>query len=497
MKNLICLFISPFIFLSAFGQATKSESLSALETEIKALKQDACLKNASWSVCVMDIKTGKVEAQYNNEISLLPASVMKIVTTSAALALLDSSFRFETFLQYTGTIDTATGILHGNLFIKGGGDPTFGSKRFGNDVSSDSIFAEFFRSLAKKGIRAIDGRLIADESIFDDLLPQSWGWEDVGNYYGSGTCGLSINENMYRLYFDAGTSVGSPAALTGVEPPMPDIRFINNVKTAGASTGDNVYVLGGPFTYLKVLEGTVPLGKKHFDVDGAIPDPSMYCIHLFHDYLAQKGISVSGGYTTLREERWKSADGFTDTLARIDLCLHGSPILSKIICQTNLKSVNMFAETLLKMIGYKISGEGSAEAGIEAVRNYWSAHVDLKGFDMYDGCGLSRKDEITTLQLCKMLSFFYDSEQIRPFLNSLPVAGESGGMKGFLKGTVAEDNLMAKTGTMEEVRSYAGYVTNRANEDLAFAIIVNNFNCPIWEIKQKCEKLMQLIAELD
>jgi serine-type D-Ala-D-Ala carboxypeptidase/endopeptidase (penicillin-binding protein 4) len=499
MKKIISfLFISAILTSSVYCQTAKSAAKLALETEINTLKKDVGLKNASWSVYVQNITSGEVEADYNSNMSLLPASILKTVTTTTALALLGSNYKFETRLQYNGTIDSISGILHGNLYLSGGGDPTLGSKRFGSSFSTDSVFAEFSRVLLKKNIKTIDGYLIADESIFDDLVPQSWGWEDIGNYYGSGTCGLSVYENMYRLYFDAGNFVGDSVKLTGIDPPMPGITFINTLTTGKAGTGDNVFILGGPYTYIRVLDGTVPVGKTHFDVDGSIPDPAKFCVQLLSDKLTLTGITVSKGITTIREERWKGPSGINDTARRIDLARHLSPALSQIVYYTNLKSVNTFAETLLKMMGYKQKGEGTTKAGIEVINNYWlSKGIDLKGFDIYDGCGLSRKDKVTTQQICKILVSFYSNPAYKSFLESLPVAGKSGNLASYLKGTVAENNLKAKTGTMDGVRSFAGYVTNTKDEDLAFVIIMNNFTCEVWDIKKKCEHLMQLISELD
>jgi D-alanyl-D-alanine carboxypeptidase/D-alanyl-D-alanine-endopeptidase (penicillin-binding protein 4) len=499
MKRLM-LFMALLGAFAATGgaQTTKTPAKLALETEIAALKKDAGLKNAAWAVYVQNIATGAVEAEYNSQMSLLPASIQKTVTTSTALALLGSNFKFETKLQYTGTIDTANGILHGNLYFTGGGDPSLGSKRYGAATSIDSVFSQFIHALQKKRIRSIDGYLIADESIFDDLIPRSWGYEDVGNYYGCAVCGLNIFENQYRLYFDAGAAIGDSAKLVGMEPRIPEITFVNMVKTGKQGSGDQVFILGGPYTYLRLLDGTVPIGKKNFDVDGAIPDPSRYCLQLFSARLNDAGISVSKGSTLMREERWKAPLGLIDTLDRKNISTFYSPSLEKIIYQTNLKSVNLFAEVLLKMIGYKQSGIGSSAAGITAIENYWSSKgIDLKGFDIYDGSGLSRKNRLTAQQVGKILAGFFTHKEYPAYSASFPVAGKSGGMNSYLKGTIAENNLIAKTGTMDGVRSFAGYVKTASGQDLAFVIIMNNFTCSISEIRDKCESLMLKIAELD
>lgn len=499
MRKISSLLIVIFLFVhTATAQTTKSAAKLALESEISTLKKDPALKHAAWSLYVYNITNSEIEADYNSQMSLMPASIQKTITTATALALLGEHFKFETRLQYTGTLDTANGILHGNVYLTGGGDPTLGSKRFGNSTHADSVLNRFARKLIKAGIRHIDGFLIADESIFDDRFPQSWGYEDVGNYYGCTISGLSIYENMYRLYFDAGASIGDSAKLVDMEPNIPEINFINMVTTGATGSGDQVYIMGSPYTYLRQLDGTVPLGKKRFDVDGALPDPAKTCAVEMLEALTQHGISLSKGITTSREEHWKGPAGLIDTATRITLSTHYSPELSKIVYYTNLKSVNMFAENILKMLGAKKSGEGSTKKGIEVVRQYWvSKGIDLAGFEMADGCGLSRKNKLTAQQLCKMLAVFSKDPAYAAFDESLPIAGKSGGLSSMLSGTVAEENLRAKTGTMDGVRSFAGYVTNTVGEDLAFVIIMNNFPGKGSDIRKKCERLMGLIAGLD
>ena len=255
--------------------------------------------------------------------------------------------------------------------------------------------------------------------------------------------------------------------------------------------------MGSPYTNFRILDGTVPLGRKRFDVDGALPDPAMTAVSRFSQILNSYGIKVINGYTTSRTERWKGSAGIKDTARRIAVSIYNSPPLSDIIYYTNLKSVNMFAENILKMVGYKKTGTGSTQKGIEAVMQYWSSKgVDLTGFDLYDGSGLSRKNNLSTLQLCKILSAAFSENWYAAFNASLPVAGKSGGMNSMLRGTPAEGKLRAKTGTMDGVRSFAGYATGAEGQDIAFAIITNNFTVKGIEIRKKCEHLMELISAL-
>jgi D-alanyl-D-alanine carboxypeptidase/D-alanyl-D-alanine-endopeptidase (penicillin-binding protein 4) len=490
----ICFFIIAILFSKAlFSQLNEvAAEIKALDCEIELLKKDACLKNSSWSICVTEISANTLIAGFNYNIVLEPASVMKIVSTSATLSILGGSYRFKTRLEYSGDIDTA-GTLHGNLYITGGGDPTIGSQRFNNNVSADSVFAKFYKAMQTNNIKQVKGNIIADASVFEDNpASYSWLWEDIGNYYASGAYGLNIFENSYRLYFNAGNAVGERATLTECNPEMKNISFINHVTTGAANSGDNVVIFGGPYTNERLLEGTVPLGKKHFDVDGSIPDPPEFFAELFYEYLSDKGVRCNG-YNTLRKLNWSEKH---DSSQRKTLSEHFSPELSEIVIPTNIKSINLFSEAMLKMAGKLKKGTGSSDAGIEAIKDFLnSKKIDLKGFNMEDACGLSRKNKISTRQLCNILRAVKNENSFNAFYASLPVAGKSGGMAAMLKSTTAENNLRAKTGNMDKIKSYAGYVNNASGKELAFAIIFNNYTCSNAEIKQKAEKLMLLISQ--
>jgi len=172
--------------------------------------------------------------------------------------------------------------------------------------------------------------------------------------------------------------------------------------------------------------------------------------------------------------------------------------LSTIIKQANLRSINSYAEACVKILANKKFKKGTTEDGIRVIRNFWSQKgIDLDGMLMKDGSGLSRVNRITTDQISKMLCVFTNDITYQYFYKSLSVAGSSGSLMNLFKGTYAENNLRAKSGYMKNIRAYAGYVTNKNNEQLAFAIIVNNYNSSAFQMKKKLEKLMILIAEME
>jgi D-alanyl-D-alanine carboxypeptidase/D-alanyl-D-alanine-endopeptidase (penicillin-binding protein 4) len=496
IKKLIFLFFYLLIGLDIYSQNNEQPtSIQKLNNEIEKLKIDKILIHASWSVCVMSVKTGEIISEYKSEQSLIPASTMKIVTTGAALSILGKDYQFKTTLEYDGYIDSK-GILHGNIYIKGGGDPSFGSVRFDSITKIKNIYNKWIQAIKKKGISKIEGSVVADAEIFDwNLIPLTWIWKDIGNYYGTGTCGLSVNENLYKLIFKPGNKIGYKAKVLRTEPEIPDINFINNVKTARAGSGDNVIIYGSPYSNTRFLEGTVPLRKKEFTVKGSMPDPAYFCAYSFSKYITEKGITINRPATTVRMIRLK---GTYKKSQKNKISTYLSPALEDIIKMTNIKSINSYAETLLKFIGWFKLNDGSTESGIKAVKQFWlSKNVDLSGFLMKDGSGLSPVNRITTRQLSEMLCAITKDKIYEPFFNSLPVAGKSGSIKKLFKATAAENNLRAKSGYLSGVRAYSGYVNNKKNEQIVFSVIVNNYKGSPFLMKKKLEKLMILIAETE
>jgi D-alanyl-D-alanine carboxypeptidase/D-alanyl-D-alanine-endopeptidase (penicillin-binding protein 4) len=150
------------------------------------------------------------------------------------------------------------------------------------------------------------------------------------------------------------------------------------------------------------------------------------------------------------------------------------------------------------MAGYKKYGKGTTQSGIKAVAGFWkNKGIDLKGCVINDGCGLSRRNEISAAQFCDILIKYTKDASFEVFFNSLPIAGRTGTLRNMFKNTSAENNLRAKSGTMGDIKSYTGYVNNKKGDRIAFAIIANNYSCSNAEIRKKVEKILVLLAEAE
>ena len=125
---------------------------------------------------------------------------LSLLTSAAALELLGPGYCFKTQLGYTGNLNKSTGLLTGDIVIKGGGDPALGSQYFKDHYRN--FLTDWITTIKKLGIKKIEGRIIADDTRYDNQpVPPKWIWEDIGNYYGAGTYGLSVFDNMFEIHF--------------------------------------------------------------------------------------------------------------------------------------------------------------------------------------------------------------------------------------------------------------------------------------------------------
>lgn len=482
----ILLFLSPIIF-------SYSQNKSKLIDEIEKLKTDDALKHAVWSICVMPVNKDTILAEYNSNTSLVPASTLKIATTGAALSMFGSNFQFKTKLQYDGIFDTLTGTIKGDLYIVGGGDPTLDSEYFKDKNDSLSTTDKWAQLLKEKGINTIEGAIIGDASIFDDnMVPAQWIWSDIGNYFGAGACGLSYHDNKYTLYFKSGTA-GSNTLITKTIPIIDGMQLVNNVTSRGDS--DNAFIYGAPYSNYREIQGTIPANKNNYEVEGSIPDPALFCAQSLEQSLKAIGINTLGKATTIRI--LKESNKYVN-VDKQELHTHYSPLLSEIIFWTNFKSINLYAEHLLKYIAYSKDGIGRGNSGTEIIPVFWkSKGVDINGFIMNDGCGLSRSNIITTKTETQILRQMANDTNFKVFYNSLPIAGQAGPFHNLCDNTCAKDNLCAKSGYITRVRGYAGYVKNKKGETLCFSVLANNYSCSPAEMKKKLEKLLIAIAEME
>jgi len=461
---------------------------------LNLIKKDVDLRNAGMSFYAIDIITGEVIAEFNENYSVKPASTMKLVTSAAALEVLGADYRFKTIIQYDGFIDEATKTLHGNIYIKGGGDPTLGSKYFDN-TKYGQFLKQWTAEIKKLGIDTIKGAIIADASYYSsDMVPPTWSWEDIGNYFGAGPCGLTIYDNMYTIFFNTSSNVGGKTTITKISPDIPGMTFENEVKAANVSD-DNSYIFGEPYTYHRKIKGTLPKGKTDYKVGGSMPDPEYFTAYELHNSLIANGVVISKEPTSIRILK-DTTYLFTE---RKTITTTYSPKLSEIIVELNLKSINLFAEHFLVEVSIKKGGGNDVKSATDEMEKFWASKgIDTGGISINDGSGLSYYNYISAKYLVFILQYMKTkSKNFDAFYASLPISGESGTLKSVCKGTPAEGKIHAKSGTIRKVKCYSGYTISASGREIAFACMLNNYNCSSSKAKKKLEDFMVSLVLLD
>jgi D-alanyl-D-alanine carboxypeptidase/D-alanyl-D-alanine-endopeptidase (penicillin-binding protein 4) len=430
---------------------------------------------------------GKPVFEYNSGKSLTPASIVKLITSAAALELLGPQYTFKTKIGYTGVLDKRTGILNGDIVIRGGGDPALGSPYFTDHYK---YFLDYWLSEIKRfGIKKIEGRVITDDSYFDfQPVPAKWLWEDAGNYYGAGAYGLSVFDNTYKIYFQ--TNKDNHLIIKEIVPEECRFELSNWLTSAGIS--DEGYVFAAPYSTNGWMAGTIPINLENFVLKASIPDPPLLIAVMTDKKLKAAGLTISekpGTFRLLKKFTGDEMVLITETT---------SPPLSEIIKVLNHESINLYAEHLIKELGKKYLNSGSTHAGVEVVKDFLRDNgIAQEGLFIEDGSGLSPANAINSKGLVSFLLYMRKKGKYFPeYYKSIPEAGKEGTLNNYFRDPVFKSGIRVKSGSMTRVRSYAGYFTTKSEQNIVFAIIVNNYSGPSRHIVTGIENIIkQIILE--
>ena len=467
----------------AFSQAN-------LDSVLTAFQKDKSLANASISFLAIDLLNDSVVASIKDSLSLPPASTVKLFSTATAIELLGPSYAPKTKV-YTNSFITKDSILQGNIFIRGAADISLGSQYFNTEDSLNLFLWSWADSLYQKGIRKVSGDIIGDGSAFGyNGVPDGWAYDDIGNYYGAYPAGLSIYDNWVRFYFQVPAPKLKPLLLKTF-PVIPNLTLKNQL-IAVTGVGDNSVIYGGPYNYDRTIRGSLSANSPVFIVKGSMPDPELQFLQAFKEVLQLKGIQVDGQLISCRGNQDKLNLPIDYTKLHL-LLEHTGKSVKEIAFWTNMKSINVFAETLNAWIGFEKFGEGTTENGVNAMEEHWANRINTLGMNLTDGSGLSRSNSVSAKNYCELLKYMYLSKNREVFKATLPVAGVSGTLASFCKGQCSEGKIYAKSGTMRRIKSYAGYIETGSGKKIAFALIVNNYACSNTAIMKKMEAIMNAL----
>ena len=343
----------------SFGQtATRTPGL---QERIEAITEGDVLKDAVAGICART-GDGRVLVDINASDLMVPASNMKLISTGAALHALGGDYRYETKLGYDGSI--IEGVLMGDLYIIGGGDPTIASKDT-IAIPIGQTFAQWEKAIRNAGIREIDGRVIGTSGNFFSGMTEepTWLWNDIGTYYGAGATGLMFYENMQSFEVSAGPAPGSALNIRPSYPEAPWMEFRYDCMTGKSGTGDLLYMYTSDLAPVAEVRGTFAVDRKPKRVDCSNKFQELTCAHYFTDWLREHGIHCT---------QEASDDRLRKTVIPDSLTIVGgtkSPTLKRIVYRTNHASNNLYAEALLKTLGKELKTEGSYDSSYVAVRN--------------------------------------------------------------------------------------------------------------------------------
>jgi serine-type D-Ala-D-Ala carboxypeptidase/endopeptidase (penicillin-binding protein 4) len=454
---------------------------SALVRDIDALLATPALAHGYWGVLIKSLKTDETLYSVNAKRLMMPASNMKIVTLAAAADRLGWSYTYETKLFAAGRIDA--GVLQGDLVVVGSGDPSIGA--------TPDTLGGWADQLKARGIRVIAGRIIGDDNAFDDDgLGFGWSWDDLPDDYAAPVSALQYNENAVRITVGPGGAAGDWGAISS-SPAGSGLQIDSQLTTSAAGTATAIAARRLPGSSRLELRGTIPVGATPVTRTVSVDNPTQFFVNALRTALIDRGIDVRGPAVDI--------DDIRDAPARADgppLIGHRSAALSTLAIRLMKVSQNLYAETLVKTLAAGTT-RVTAQAGLtiaQAALQGWGVGPD--GLIQRDGSGLSRYDYVTPEALVTILTHVDRQVSLKgPFEETLPIAGRDGSLSNRMKGTAAEGNARAKTGSMANVRGLSGFVTTADGEPLVFSILANNFETAPDTINRTADAIVVRLAE--
>jgi D-alanyl-D-alanine carboxypeptidase/D-alanyl-D-alanine-endopeptidase (penicillin-binding protein 4) len=420
----------------------------------------------------------------DNQRLVMPASNMKLVTLAVAADRLGWGFQYDTRLEAVGRTDN--GALEGDLVVVGGGDPSI----TGQDFGPAPLFAEWADAVTRAGIRRVNGRIVGDDRLFDRQgLAPGWSWDYLTASYAAPSGALSYNENTIVVRVVPGRAVGT-AATVDAAPAGHGLAIQNEVTTGPADSGADVELSRPPGGLTLTVAGSVPVGGPAVVRGAAVDDPTRFFVEGLRLALADHGILVRDGVGTIDDLPNPPPE------SRRVIATRRSAPLSALAGYFLKVSQNFYADMLLKTMGRAAGRPGAVAEGVRVVRQTIAAWgVAPDEIVMNDGSGLSRYDYLTADAVVAVLRHVWQDARLRgPFVSALPVAGRDGTLDTRMRGTILDDRVEAKTGTLANVRSLSGYLETTTGKHVVFAILANNFIAPAGEVDAVVERALALVA---
>lgn len=445
-------------------------------------------RNANWGILIVDPARGDTLYSHNAGKLFMPASNMKILTGASALAQLGADYRFRTEFASTGPL--VGGSLRGDLVVIGRGDPTYSDAAFGDAMIPMRAAAD---SLWGRGVREIAGALVAGGDAFpDSTLGFGWAWDDLDYDYSAGVDELFFNEGFARVTVHAAKTMGGMA--TATTRPARTVPRIGRVSVVTGGPAEPEARQPNHIEWETDIRGARPAlnlagyvrARDSASVNVAIRNPAQAWLDAFAEALRERGIVLRGNVISAPA---------TETAKLTPLFTQWSPPLRAVMPLFEKPSQNQIGEILYRTMGLEKTGVGTPDSGRRVVQRQLAAWgVDTAGHAVRDGSGLSRHDYVTPETVVRVLDAMTKRPDFSIFYDALPIGGVDGTIATRMRGTPAERNVHAKTGTLDKARSLSGYVTIADGRRLVFSLLCNNFTVPTRRVEQMQDSIMARLA---
>ena len=398
------------------------------------------------AMVAQNLKTGEQISEGNINQQYVPASVLKVVTCAMAWDKLGEDFRFRSEVHVSGQVD-ANGIVQGDLIIQSSGDPTWDSRHLSK---KGTVVRDIYDILCERGIHGFSGDLMIETATgATDHVSRYWLWEDLGNYYASGSWPINWRDNSIHIQFtrnqDNWDMVGSSA--DGIHN-----TWVNEVELGPAGSGDQAYVFGSPYQDRRYIRGTLPRDRSKMTIKASMPNPvNTFAGHLIR-YLNQNGIEI-GTEVKVHLQSTRSNQKVTRVIGEIR-----SPEFDWIIRNALLHSDNLYVEAIAKR---SFANASNYDEFLRSANAYLKEEWPERPVILKDACGLSPLNRIAPLDL---LSIWKDIIRSHPeFVELMPQ------YEGVSLGRMLNQQGVMKSGSMDGVLCYLGYDSN----DWIYAVMYN------------------------
>ncbi|HZP34656.1 MAG TPA: D-alanyl-D-alanine carboxypeptidase/D-alanyl-D-alanine-endopeptidase [Candidatus Acidoferrales bacterium] len=501
------------LLLAINAQAAKQKPL---EKRIAAILSAPDLNRGFWGIEVVAVPSGKVLYSQNADKLFTPASNTKLFTTAAALALIGPDYQFRTTVETAGTLDKY-GRLTGDLVLVGRGDPNLSGRELPYALRTQrndhpiQVLEQLASALVQKGVKYVDGDIIADDSFFAfERYGEGWSQDDLVWADGAPVSALTINDNVVFVNILPADRAGE-RAFVNITPFADYYRIDNRIITTPAGTGRKIFINREPGSTVLTLWGNMPMDDGGANEALAIEDPAEFAAELFRHLLEARGIAVYGkdrtrhtelaSLSTLSVTALAPARGGDEPSRSLQpqplvLASYQSKPLLEDLTVINKVSQNLHAEILLRLLGREKGTAGTVEGGLEVLRGFLNqAGISKDDYVFYDGSGLSRQNLVTPRAVVRLLAYAASQPWGSTFRSTLPVAGVDGSLSDRLKNSEVQGRIYGKTGSLGGVKALSGYAVTNHGEQVAFTIFSNNFNLPPSRVTETIDNIAKAIVQ--